>query len=51
MKDPHMDYYSSEEHSSDSGEESNHLKKLSPVQVVTLMNREGYLHMTRLQWH
>ena len=26
IKDPHMDYYSSDEYSSDSGEEANHLK-------------------------
>ena len=24
---------------------------MNPIQVVTPMNREGYLHMTRLQWH
>ena len=51
IEDPHMDYYSSDEHSSDSGEEANHLNWMSPLQVVTPMDREGYLHMTRLQWH
>ena len=39
--DQHMDYYSSDEHFSDSGEESDHLNKLSPLQLVTPMNREA----------
>ena len=51
IEDPHTDYYSSDEHLFDSGEESDHLNQLSPLQVVTPMYREGYLHVTRLQWH
>ena len=30
IEDPHMDYYSSNDHSSDSGEESNHFKLTEP---------------------
>ena len=43
IEDPHTDYYSSDEHSSDSGEEADHLNWVSPLQVVNPMNKEGYL--------
>ena len=36
-----MDYYSSDDHSSDSGEETDHLILISPLQAVTPMNRES----------
>ena len=48
IEDPHMDYYGSDDHSSNSGVESDPLNKLNLLQVVTSMNREGYLQMTRL---
>ena len=51
IEDLPTDYYSSDDHSSDSGEDSDHLNKLSPLQVVTSMNREGYLQTNRLNWH
>ena len=51
IENPHMHYYSSHGHFSDSGVESDHLNYMSPLQVVTPMKREGYLHMTRLQWN
>ena len=50
IDDPDTDYYSSDNHSSDLGEESRFFILTEPCSSVTPMNREGYLHMTRLQW-
>ena len=41
MEDLPMDYYSSDDQSSNSGEETDHLNYMCPFQVVTPMNREG----------
>ena len=51
IEDSHTEFYSSNDHSSDSGEDSAPLNLLSPLKVVTPMDSEGYPQMTRLQWH
>ena len=45
-----MDFYSSDDHSSDSEEDSDHLHSLSPLSVVHPMNREGQIQRKQPQW-
>ena len=51
IDDPQMDFYSSDDHSSDSEEDSDHLNYLCPLSVVHPMKREGQIQRKQSQWH
>ena len=51
IDDPQMDYYSLDDHSGDSEEDSDHLDWLNPLPVVHPLNREGQIQRKLSQWH